>query len=157
MCLPENEGVYCVVFRLSELITVKIGKLGVAEFTPGFYFYCGSAKGRSGLKGRIERHLRKESTKFWHIDYLKFHLEPLRVWYEITKNRSECDLVKILRGFENIDYGMMGFGASDCSHHCKSHLLFGASLSNPDDVFEYLVDRLPTINQNLTQSEQIIR
>jgi len=147
MLLPENVGVYCVAFHLDKLIIQNIGKLGVGEFAPGFYFYCGSAKSKNGINGRVQRHLRKESTKFWHIDYLKIHLEPLRVWYLITKNRRECDLVKILCEFDRINYAMMGFGASDCSDHCKSHLLFATISIDLDDVFESLSDRLSLINQ----------
>lgn len=150
MCLPENEGVYCVVFNLAKPIIQKIGKLGVGDFAPGLYFYCGSAKGHSGLNGRIQRHLRKDSTKFWHIDYLKTHLEPLRVWFVFTKNESECGLVNALCDNSNIDYAMVGFGASDCSHHCRSHLLFANSSTNIDQVFDQLSDGLPRVNQYWT-------
>jgi len=149
MCLPDNQGVYCVVFHLVKPISQKIGKLDVGDFNSGYYLYCGSAKGRSGLKGRVQRHLRKEAVRFWHIDYLKPYLEPLMVWYVITRDREECDLVKALCVFEYIEYGMKGFGASDCKHQCKSHLLFAPLSTNLDDVFENLADGLAGINKCL--------
>ena len=58
------KGIYVLIVETKKA-RVCVGSLGELEFE-GRYAYVGS--NQSG--GRIERHLRKNKTKRWHIDYL---------------------------------------------------------------------------------------
>ena len=60
--------IYVIVVHVNKDTLLKIGKLGDTFFKKGFYAYIGSAM--KGWRKRIERHIRKEKKKRWHIDYL---------------------------------------------------------------------------------------
>jgi Uri superfamily endonuclease len=45
------------------------GRLPIA-LPAGRYLYCGSAKGRGGLKARLSRHMRRGKSVRWHVDQL---------------------------------------------------------------------------------------
>ena len=149
MILTEEEGIYCVIFRLEKQALFQIGKLGEQEFLPGFYFYCGSAKGEGGISRRVNRHLKKDTKKFWHIDFLKEKVNPIRIWFLTSMERCECDLVQNLRIDPKVSYSMKGFGASDCTERCYSHLLYAPDTNNLDDVFKQLQNRMPDCRQCL--------
>lgn len=121
--------------------------LGLEEFKPGIYFYCGSAKARNGLKHRIGRHLKKNTKKHWHIDHLKHYLDPIHVWYTTTKNVSECDLATNLQNLGEVSMHIKGFGASDCPKKCFSHLLYSQRDSDLDNIFTQLANTIPDIQQ----------
>jgi len=112
-------GGYLLFLELTSPKTLQVGRLGTHEFPAGLYVYAGSALG--GLESRVGRHLSKEKTKRWHIDYLTEVAEPLDVYAFESSKRIECELagaVKRLGG----KHHMAGFGASDCG--CESHLLY---------------------------------
>jgi len=54
--------------RLNRKQMIKVGALGEKCFDEGYYAYIGSAL--SGLKGRINHHLKTGKKLHWHIDYL---------------------------------------------------------------------------------------
>ena len=111
------KGIYVLILQIDSEITANVGALGKLVFAKGLYGYVGSAQGN--LEKRVERHLRKEKRRFWHIDYLLDNNKTriLQVFYKQGDKDEECVVAKAvaLRGS-----GVEGFGSSDCS--CKSHL-----------------------------------
>jgi Uri superfamily endonuclease len=119
-------GIYTLIIALDQEIEIAIGKLGVYKFPKGVYTYTGSALGRGStdLRGRLLRHISKTKRHHWHIDYfLSIRKSQVRhiIFFE-TSERGECTIVKklISLGGEVI---VNGFGASDCTSGCGSHLL----------------------------------
>ena len=111
------KGIYVLILQIDGEITVNVGALGKLVFTKGLYGYVGSAQGN--LEKRVQRHLRKEKRRFWHIDYLLGNSKTriLQVFTKQGDKNEECAVAEAiaLRGS-----GIDGFGASDCN--CKSHL-----------------------------------
>ncbi len=62
-----NSGIYFLLIRNKKKFPLTIRKKEYF-FPCGFYIYVGSAQ--KNLKQRIERHIRREKKKHWHIDYL---------------------------------------------------------------------------------------
>jgi Uri superfamily endonuclease len=82
------------------------------------------------LKGRIQRHLKKDKRCFWHIDYLlaSKHSSIKAIIYSKTNIRHEC---KIVGEIANMNVKpIKGFGVSDCEEGCKSHLHYIIDDSN---------------------------
>ncbi len=116
----NNSGSYIIVFKLNERQIIQVGKLGMFTFPSGFYIYTGS--GLRNLKQRIARHLRKEKSLKWHIDYLSVRCEP--VWYYMIEDgiNHECKLSHYISRLNNFSSPVKGFGSSDCK--CNSHLFY---------------------------------
>ena len=110
------KGIYLLIIRVSKPVSVRVGALGVLHFPKGYYIYVGSAQ--NSLKNRIERHLRKDKRKHWHIDYLLEHGEVVRmlVYPNLAKSWEE----RIARILENHFLPIPGFGCSDTNS--SSHL-----------------------------------
>lgn len=108
---------YQIEFRLSRKLWIEVGSLGRFLFPAGRYVYTGSA--RRNLRARVARHLRRDKTLRWHIDYLLS--QP---WAHVLDTRSsgenECELNQSVRG----EIIVRGFGASDCRRGCGSHLKY---------------------------------
>lgn len=98
---------------------LRVGKLGIINFNPGYYYYVGSAEKMS----RLKRHFAKK-TKRWHIDHIS---EVFTVLGAILVDIKECELAKKFK-MKSIEK----FGCSDCS--CKSHLFYSENLT-----IEYLL------------------
>jgi Uri superfamily endonuclease len=117
-----DTGVYSLLIELKKNQKIKIGNLGKFEFPKGFYIYTGSAM--NSLEKRIDRHLRKNKKKFWHIDYLlsNKNAQIISILKIKTKERIECKLNKEI--FKNLKGKILikKFGSSDCN--CKSHLIY---------------------------------
>ena len=112
-----TKGIYVLIIELKRDSAISVGRLGKVPFQKGFYAYVGSAMG--GLTQRISRHLRKEKTIHWHIDYLLEKAKVVGVFVCTTNEKLECLFAgKLAEEFESIQ----GFGASDCN--CLSHLFF---------------------------------
>jgi Uri superfamily endonuclease len=111
------KGVYCLLINCSKSQKLRIGRLGVIDFTKGFYLYIGSAL--NGIEKRVSRHLRKRKNKFWHIDYfLSSRYVYIDHVYCLESNKKiECDIAEKV---EAIAEPVSGFGSSDCK--CRSHL-----------------------------------
>ena len=106
---------YQLHIRLSSSITIQIGALGSFRFPPGRYLYTGSA--RRNIEARIRRHCSDRKKLHWHIDYLLHH--PAASVVSVTRSRTpECELNQGVTG----EVPVPGFGASDCSNGCTSHL-----------------------------------
>ena len=113
------KGSYILLIRIKHRQRIKIGKLGIIEFMPGYYAYAGSAL--NNLEKRIQRHLSPEKKIFWHIDYLLENAEVLNVFRVKSSSKLECIIAGTLsRRLQSVT----GFGCSDC--RCKSHLFYYA-------------------------------
>ncbi len=111
------KGIYVLVLQLSKDTRITIGAIGEISFQKGTYLYVGSAQ--NNLLQRVKRHLRKEKSKFWHIDYLLGHeaASVAQVFYTQADKTEECCLANEINKRGRF---VAGFGCSDC--HCKSHL-----------------------------------
>jgi sugar fermentation stimulation protein A len=117
----NSSGVYLLLIELPEEREIQIGKLGCIPFQAGHYVYVGSA--RTGLRKRIERHLRKEKRIHWHIDYFLEHAAVVEVVTIETEKGIECKVAQFL----SVEFQpIRGFGSSDC--RCPSHLFYSPSL-----------------------------
>ena len=108
---------YQLSIRLREAQSVTIGRLGRFDLPVGNYIYTGSA--RRNLVARVKRHLRKDKSLRWHIDYL-LALKGAQVMDVQLSDWSECEWNKNTTG----EILVPGFGASDCKLGCISHLKY---------------------------------
>lgn len=113
-------GSYILLIYLPVGKTIIFGRNRSAHFRRGYYAYVGSAM--NGLEARVNRHLRKEKKRHWHIDYLLERAQIINVILCQSEKRMECAIAQTLQ--EQLD-SIPGFGSSDC--HCPSHLFFGAN------------------------------
>lgn len=137
----KDRGSYLIMLHLPADISIVVGKQGRVHFRKGYYFYVGSA--RKNLTERIERHLRKRKTFYWHIDYLREHADRCIALPVRSSTSLEHDLAAAVNAIA--DWSVPGFGSSDCS--CESHL-FGM-LQNPikntrfiDMLLDFRINRL---------------
>jgi Uri superfamily endonuclease len=108
---------YQLKIEIARPVSLRIGRLGEFLFPAGRYVYTGSA--RRNMEARIARHLRREKTLRWHIDWLLSSAAVQVV--EVRRSRTEeCVLNQMVRG----DVLVAGFGASDCQAGCGSHLRY---------------------------------
>ncbi|ADO77721.1 GIY-YIG nuclease family protein [Halanaerobium praevalens] len=138
-------GVYILKIKLEEEKEIKIGALGLQTFTPGYYFYTGTAQ--TNFEARIKRHYSQSKNFHWHIDYLLAQTNLEKDFSFKLTAAGECFLAQILikaGGLTPIN----GFGASDCK--CDSHLIY-FSLAQGEKVIENLIK-----NRNLTKEFQTV-
>jgi Uri superfamily endonuclease len=125
--LPTR-GNYTLIISLAASVCIKISDLGVFSFKKGFYAYTGSAMGEGavGLRHRVARHLRERKTRHWHIDYL-LASQKARITAVVACSTSANEECKITRSIQSMDGAYVpidGFGASDCTQGCGSHLVY---------------------------------
>ncbi|MEW5786625.1 MAG: GIY-YIG nuclease family protein [Pseudomonadota bacterium] len=108
---------YRLFIRVETPLRLPVGRLGTFDLPAGDYVYTGSA--RRNLEARIARHLRRDKTLRWHIDYL-LTAPGVRVTRVVRSRTAECPLNQSQSGSLPIP----GFGASDCKHGCGSHLKY---------------------------------
>lgn len=115
--MSKMKGSYCLIVKVSNDFEESIGSLGKIHFERGYYAYIGSAM--NSLEKRIERHLKREKKKHWHIDYLlaKKQAKILSVFIKKSKTKEECSFAKKVA---KIAKPIKGFGCSDCK--CEAHL-----------------------------------
>jgi Uri superfamily endonuclease len=111
------KGIYVLIIRVAENISVNVGALGKTVFPKGLYAYVGSAQ--TNLEQRVKRHLRSEKRKFWHIDYLLDNptTKIVKVFFKEASKAEEC---KTAKAIGEKSKPVAGFGCSDCN--CRSHL-----------------------------------
>lgn len=135
-----SKGVYSLLIRVKKHLSISVGTLGTRRFSPGLYVYVGSAmgSGAQSLEGRIRRHLSDTKKARWHIDYLLLnrYAEVVKVVASETIQKPECRVVKELakNGLPNQE--LKGFGSSDCSSECFSHLIYFGQTQTDEDVLE---------------------
>lgn len=105
---------YQLLIEIAQPVRLAIGRLGEWNFPAGRYIYTGSA--RRNLEARIARHLRREKSLQWHIDYL-LAAPGVRVVEVRRAVEDECVLNRATPG----SIPVPGFGASDCRAGCISH------------------------------------
>jgi len=120
--LNEN---YCLLIELTQQATLTPGKLGTYSIPPGWYVYTGS--GGSSLEARLRRHCRSHPKRLrWHIDYLLGN--PASKLREVIvfpgAREGECSLNLRIKGMPGARVLIHGFGASDCTAGCQSHLIY---------------------------------
>ena len=101
---------------------IEIGKQGLLYLQPGWYVYVGSAFGSGGLAARVGRHLRRNKTQRWHIDYLRAYVDIIEVWFSESQRRLEHEWASYFLAQEKFSIPLQGFGASDCQ--CATHLFY---------------------------------
>ncbi|MGB9825988.1 MAG: GIY-YIG nuclease family protein, partial [Desulfofundulus sp.] len=114
----SNPGTYILLIFLPEQKTLRVGSLGEIHFMPGWYAYVGSAM--RGLRGRVNRHLRKEKKPHWHIDYFLATGILKEVITIESRERIECLISRCLA--KRLPPAADRFGSGDCS--CRTHLYF---------------------------------
>lgn len=116
---PSSKGAYVLFIQIANSLEVALrGRAFVLE--PGFYAYCGSARGPGGLKARIERHRRTDKKVHWHIDQVTTRAPVIAVG--TSASLSECALAASLLKETGCAIPVPGFGSSDCKT-CQSHFL----------------------------------
>lgn len=125
--IPASPGTYLLILCLPGAINLQVGKLGEAEYKPGYYLYAGSAAGPGGLSARIGRHIKKDKPIHWHIDYLRAAANV--VGWVYTRHfshdgRLECVWSQALLSMPLAQVPQYGFGSSDCCSGCPAHLVY---------------------------------
>ena len=144
-----SEGVYSLLIELKKDQKMEIGKLGKFYFPKGFYIYTGSAM--NNLEKRIERHLRKNKKKFWHIDFFLANdfAKVISILKVKTKKKIECKLNKTILSKLNGKILVNKFGSSDCN--CKSHLIYlGNKIQQKQIIFDEVDKRLNRLGSNFS-------
>ena len=119
------KGSYCLLIKLLRPIVLTPGKLGTFHIPAGWYVYSGS--GGSSLEGRLRRHRRSHPKRLrWHIDYLLAHpAAELREALAFPGYKGgECSLNLRIKGMRGARVLLPGFGSSDCTAGCGSHLVY---------------------------------
>jgi len=116
---------YCLLIELLRPIALTPGELGTFHIPAGWYVYSGS--GGSSLEGRLRRHHRSHPKRLrWHIDYLLAH--PAAELREVLAfpgyKGGECPLNLRIKGMKGARVLLSGFGSSDCTAGCGSHLVY---------------------------------
>lgn len=114
-----TKGSYVLLLRLKKRRCLTVGKLGAFEFPRGYYLYFGSAQG--GLEGRIQRHLRADKKRHWHVDFLADVAPIVEASWVAGTERLECEWARTAVDLPDARVPAPGFGSSDCS--CRTHLV----------------------------------
>lgn len=128
--LTSAPGLYALALYLSESREIAVGALGTHAFPAGYHVYVGSAWGPGGLSARVNRHLRGDGKRHWHIDYLRAQADPVALWWA-ENARAECVWAERLLAYPGTNVFVPHFGASDCT--CPAHLAHvGEALPSAD-------------------------
>ena len=138
--LPRQAGTYALLLRSGRRAVVPVGKLGELTVQPGWYVYVGRAFGPGGLRARVGRHLRKQKSRHWHLDYLRAVAGPVEVWFTCGEARREHAWAAAVRQMPRAVVPRPRFGASDC--RCETHLFFFPTRP-PVSVFEDILAAAP--------------
>ena len=147
--LLSGSGIYILLLHVHKEVAVAVGKLGKKRFPRGYYSYTGSALGKgASLKNRVTRHLRKEKRMFWHIDYLLAdeNVSVEAVLAAETCQKLECETNQRIKNLRGAEVKVKGFGASDCTKNCGSHLLYFSDAENVDCLVQELSAQLRSVS-----------
>jgi len=137
--LPQK-GVYTLVISLQAKTSLRIKGRKCSILQRGYYAYTGSAlgEGASSIRKRVERHLKRRKNKHWHIDYLladsKAKVEA--VIAAQTSINQECRVNRLIQAIKGTTIPIAGFGASDCKHSCRSHLVYNGESNMQNQIVE---------------------
>ncbi len=124
MDLPEDNGTYILIVRVSQMRRLGIGSLGEFDIIPGSYAYVGSAFGSGGLRARISHHLESTAEPHWHIDYLLQVATPVEVWFTTADRKLEHRWAELLEDAPGFRVPILRFGSSDYHRSRSSHLFY---------------------------------
>lgn len=143
----NEKGVYTLIINIAEEVNLNVGSLHSLAFKSGWYTYTGSALAQGGLLGRIGRHLRKNKKCFWHIDYVLTNglVKVKAVVHAIANENFECVIAKAIAKECGKAKPITGFGVSDCTKGCRSHLHF-FPVPDFDFVLQDILDAYKSAN-----------
>jgi Uri superfamily endonuclease len=129
-----NSGSYAIIYYLSNTSEMQTLRFGSIKLKPGYYVYSGSAK--KNLVHRVRRHIRKEKTLKWHVDYFSILADVIPKKVFLFESKSECE---INQHFKNLGGSIIidKFGATDCKSKCGSHFLYFKSLPKLKTVIDF--------------------
>ncbi|MCK4279148.1 MAG: GIY-YIG nuclease family protein [Candidatus Thorarchaeota archaeon] len=139
------KGVYALVIHIEKNLTTTIGALGEVGFQRGIWTYVGSATGTgsTNLENRIRRHFTDEKAVHWHIDYLlKTNAIPLRAIWAESDRAAECNLAGEMNESPLFVAGPRGFGSSDCTRGCGTHVFRFTGHDKPDGSIQEILSDL---------------
>jgi len=131
--VKQMKGSYVLLIKVNPMQNIRVGRLGIFDFKPGFYAYVGSAL--NNLEKRIERHLRAKKKNFWHIDYLLEKAEILDVFRVESIQKLECPIAEKL---SKQLHSVPNFGSSEC--RCMSHLFYHENRKILKGLIEEAID-----------------
>ncbi len=143
--LPRQAGVYALLLELPKLRRLRIGSLGELDFPSGVYVYLGNAFGPGGIRSRLGRHLRGDGKPRWHIDHFRPAAQVISTCYGIPAQpekyffKLECQWSQALAHMTQADIPAPGFGASDCTAGCPSHLIAFPANIDLDKLHKVLI------------------
>ncbi len=140
-------GAYTLVIDLHEDLFFTLKSLGNLNFQRGTWVYVGSAMGRgsTSLENRIKRHFRKEKVIHWHIDHLLNSDSRIKsAIFAESNTKVECTLAQRIEELDGIVPGPKGFGASDCTQGCFTHLFY----SKTTKIEEAIMTTFEQLNLN---------
>ncbi len=142
------KGVYALVIQIEKNLATTVGALGQVGFQRGIWIYVGSATGTgsTNLENRVRRHFTDEKAVHWHIDYLlKTNAKPLRAIWAESDRAAECDLAREMNKSPLFVAGPRGFGSSDCTRGCGTHLFRFTGLGKVDGSIRGILSNLGLI------------
>ena len=113
----KRKGTYVLFMHFSRNVRTEAGALGEISLSKGYYCYVGSAM--NGLDQRIGRHISKNKSLRWHIDYLTVVCDNVYAYESTGDFIPECELGALLQSIGSVP-AVKGFGCSDCG--CLTHL-----------------------------------
>lgn len=122
--LPAARGSYVLRLHLPQAIHLRVGRLGVYDFSAADYLYLGSANGPGGIRARLMHHFRPVTRPHWHLDWLRVHTQLAAGWYSTNPGRLECIWSQAIYALPGVQVPAPGFGATDCQSGCPAHLMF---------------------------------
>jgi len=117
--LPHGPGAYVLVLELAAPIVLP-DRFDGAILPPGWYLYCGSARGPGGIAARVTRHFARTKKPHWHVDQVT--VAAAFIAAVPVPDGDECALTAALSRSPRIEVPVPGFGSTDC-RVCTSHLL----------------------------------
>lgn len=128
--IKENSGVYLLELFAKHPFSITSKNFLGRNFEKGYYYYSGSAQ--KNLIQRLARHIAREKTIYWHIDYLTTHQDIIVKNIFIAESAGktlECNFISTLTADFSLTYATKNFGNGDCKS-CESHLLFSKKRLN---------------------------
>lgn len=139
------KGGYVLILQLPHAQPLTIKSLGDFVLTKGTWLYVGSAMGSgpTSLEGRIRRHFREQKTVHWHIDFLLSQTAHLKAAVFVESPHAvECEIAQSLQKNKEYKPGPRGFGASDCTNHCVSHIFHCLRKESPQEMLMQILSEL---------------
>ncbi len=132
-----SRGIYILEIFAELPFQLSVKKFSEVKFEQGYYYYVGSAQ--KNFRSRIERHLRKDKIKHWHIDHITTIStnKIRRVFFAENHPKDlEIEIANEISIFTGITIPAKGFGNSD-NLKAASHLFY----SKTKNHFNHFISR----------------